>query len=89
MARITSKQAKELKEAYVSVHNLAEETARERMQRRKEEIKNPFGNTTIQTQDGKELKQGDPGFQDALKKARETVRNANNKSLGNLSLIHI
>ena len=85
MSRITSKQAKELKEAYASVHNLAEETARERMQRRKEEIKNPFGNTTIQTQDGKELKQGDPGFQDALKKARETVRNANNKSLGNQS----
>ena len=82
MARITSKQAKELKEAYVSVHNLAEETARERFQRRKEEIKNPFGKTTIQTKDGKELKQGDPGFEDALKNARETVRNANNKSLG-------
>ena len=76
-------ESKEIKDIYSLYQNLYEETARERFQRRKEEIKNPFGKTTIQTKDGKELKQGDPGFEDALKNARETVRNANNKSLGN------
>ena len=76
-------ESKEIKDIYALYQNLYEETARERFQRRKEEIKNPFGKTTIQTKDGKELKQGDPGFEDALKNARETVRNSVNKSLGN------
>ena len=82
MARITSKQAKEMNEAYAKVHqNLAEETARERMQRNKERITNPFGNVTIEKEDGTKLKQGDKGFDQALDKGRDAVTKANNKSL--------
>ena len=69
-------ESKEVKDIYALYQNINEETARERMRKNIERVKNPFGNTTIQTQDGKELKQGDPGFKDALSKARQTVRNA-------------
>jgi len=84
-------ESKEIKDIYALYQNLYEEKTESQLryekrkaefEKRKESIKNPFGNTTIQTKDGKELKQGDPGFKDALKNARETVRNANNKSLG-------
>ena len=77
------KESKEINDIYALYQNIAEETAKERMQKNKERITNPFGKTTIQTKDGKELKQGDPGFEDALKDARKTVRDANNKSLDN------
>mgnify|MGYP001481873267 CR=1 FL=1 len=83
-------QSQEISELYSLYQNLNEEKSESQLryekrkaefEKRKERIKNPFGNTTIQTKDGKELKQGDEGFDDALKKARETVRKANNKSL--------
>ena len=76
-------ESKEVKDIYALYQNINEETARERMRKNIERVKNPFGNTTIQTQDGKELKQGDPGFKDALSKARQTVRNAQSKVSGN------
>ena len=39
-----------------------------------------YGSTaTIQTQDGKEYKPGDPGYEDQLKKARETVKKSMQK----------
>ena len=75
-------ESREIKDIHTLYQNLYEETARERMRKNIERVKNPFGNTTIETKDGKELKQGDPGFEDALKNARQTVRDANNKSLG-------
>ena len=82
MARITPKQAKEMNEAYAKVHqNLAEESARDRMRKNKERITNPFGNVTIEKEDGTKLKQGDKGFDQELEKGRKTVRDANNKSL--------
>ena len=74
-------ESKEIKDIHALYQNLYEETARERMQKNIERIKNPFGNTTIETRDGKELKQGDDGFDDALANARKTMRDANNKSL--------
>tara|TARA_B100001093_G_scaffold501827_1_gene554003 strand:+ start:2028 stop:3455 length:1428 start_codon:yes stop_codon:yes gene_type:complete len=74
-------ESKEIKDIHALYQNLYEETARERMQRNKERITNPFKNTTIVTKDGKELKQGDDGFDDALANARKTMRDANNKSL--------
>ena len=82
MARITPKQAKEMNEAYAKVHqNLAEESARDRMRKNKERITNPFGNVTIEKEDGTKLKQVDKGFDQELEKGRKTVRDANNKSL--------
>ena len=75
-------ESKEVRDIHALYQNLHEETARERMQKNKERVKNPFGKTTIGTPDGKELKQGDPGFKAALSNARQTVRDANNKSLG-------
>ena len=78
-------ESKEIKDIYALYQNLSERTYAEVKAEREERIKNikdPFRKTTIQTKDGKELKKGDPGFEDALKNARETVRNANNKSLG-------
>ena len=74
-------ESKEIKDIHALYQNLYEETARERMRKNIERVKNPFGNTTIVTKDGKELKQGDDGFDDALANARKTVRDANNKSL--------
>ena len=81
-------ESKEVKDIYTLYQNINEQDAKERLnarkaefEKRKERIRNPFGNTTIETEDGKELKQGDPGFKDALAKARQVVRDANNKSL--------
>mgnify|MGYP001415844051 CR=1 FL=1 len=74
-------ESKEIKDIHALYQNLYEETARERMRKNIERVKNPFGNTTIETKDGKELKQGDPGFDDALANARKTIRDANNNSL--------
>jgi len=59
----------------------AYQNAKAEFEKNKERIRNPFGNTTIVTKDGRELKQGDKGFDDALANARKTVRDANNKSL--------
>ena len=87
MARITSKQAKEMNEAYAKVYqNLAEETARDRMRKNKERVTNPFGNVTIEKEDGTKLKQGDKGFDQALDKGREAVTKANNDSLKKVTL---
>ena len=74
-------ESREIKDIHTLYQNLYEETARERMRKNIERVKNPFGNTTIETKDGKELKQGDPGFDDALANARKTIRDANNNSL--------
>ena len=75
-------ESKEIKDIYTLYQNLSEETARERMQKNKERIKNPFGNVTIEKEDGTKLKKGDKGFDQELEKGRKTVRDTNNKSLG-------
>jgi len=74
-------ESKEVRDIYALYQNINENARRDEFEKRKERIRNPFGNTTIVTKDGKELKQGDDGFDDALSKARQTVRDANNKSL--------
>ena len=75
-------ESKEIKDIHALYQNLYEETARERMQRNKERVKNPLGNVTIEKEDGTKLKKGDKGFDQELEKGRKTVRDANNKSLG-------
>ena len=78
-------ESKEIRDIYALYQNLSERTYAEVKAEREERIKNikdPFRKTTIGTEDGKELKKGDPGFEDALKNARKTVRDDNNKSLG-------
>ena len=109
MARINSKQAKELMEAYANVHNVQERfdpskydlskpqgglSNKEYAALSNSEIrglerasrnylrKNPDAYTTIKTKDGKTLKKGDEGFEQELSKAKDTVRTANDKSLG-------
>ena len=74
-------ESREIKDIHTLYQNLYEETARERMRKNKERIKNPFGNVTIEKEDGSKLKKGDPGFDQELEKGRKTVRDANNKSL--------
>ena len=83
MARITPKQAKEMLNAYSDVYTDLEENARERMRKNKERITNPFGNVTIEKEDGTKLKQGDKGFDQELDKGRDAVTKANNDSLKN------
>ena len=74
-------ESKEIKDIYALYQNINENSRRDEFKKNVERIKNPFKNTTIVTKDGKELKQGDEGFDDALANARKTLRDANNKSL--------
>tara|TARA_B100001173_G_scaffold218188_1_gene188705 strand:+ start:36 stop:1301 length:1266 start_codon:yes stop_codon:yes gene_type:complete len=74
-------ESKEVRDIHALYQNLHEETARERMQKNKERVKNPLGNVTIEKEDGTKLKKGDKGFDQELEKGRKTVRDANNKSL--------
>ena len=72
-------ESKEVRDIHALYQNLHEETARERMQKNKERVKNPLGNVTIEKEDGTKLKKGDTGFDQELEKGRKTVRDANNK----------
>ena len=110
MARINSKQAKEMNEAYAKIYQNFQErfdpskydlskpqgglSNKEYAALSNSEIrglerassdylrKNPDAYTTIKTKDGKTLKKGDDGFEQELSKARDTLRTANDKSLG-------
>ena len=74
-------ESKEVRDIYALYQNISENSRRDEFKKNVERIRNPFKNTTIVTKDGKELKQGDDGFDDALANARKTMRDANNKSL--------
>tara|TARA_B100000700_G_scaffold79669_1_gene89679 strand:+ start:1260 stop:2645 length:1386 start_codon:yes stop_codon:yes gene_type:complete len=78
-------ESKEIKDIYALYQNINENSRRDEFRKNVERIKNPFKNTTIVTKDGKELKQGDEGFEKELANARKTLRDANNKSLGKTS----
>ena len=110
MARINSKQAKEMNEAYAKIYQNFQErfdpskydlskpqgglSNKEYAALSNSEIrglerassdylrKNPDAYTTIKTKDGETLKKGDDGFEQELSKARNTLRTANDKSLG-------
>ena len=56
-----------------------------RMRKNEESIKNPFGNTTIKSLDGKELKQGDEGFEEALSNARKMMQSVPSPSGANFN----
>ena len=78
-------ESKEIKDIYALYQNLQERTWAEvkaEREEKKKNIKDPFRNTSIEKEDGTKLKRGDEGFDKELDKGRDTVTNANNKSLG-------
>ena len=56
-----------------------------RMRKNEQSIKNPFGNTSITGLDGTTLKQGDPGFEEALLNARKMVQSVPSGSGANFN----